>query len=88
MNITEINVLAIAEGVYNFKTKDKTAQMLAEKRYIESCIDCQHFIAETNDFFKVIDTEIPELTNMQCGDCGGCVLSYKLRQSKKICKKW
>ena len=87
MNVAELNIIAIAEGIYNFKTNNDTARTLAEKRYIESCIDCQHFAPETNDFFKVIDTEIPELSNMQCKDCG-CVLSYKLRQSKKICKKW
>jgi hypothetical protein len=87
MNITEINIKAVAEGVYNFKTNNENARLLAEKRYIENCIDCTHFAPEKNEFFKVIDKQIPELSNMQCTDCG-CVLSYKLRQSIKICKKW
>lgn len=82
-----VDAIAFAQGVYNFKTKNKEAKELAEKRYIEKCSSCVFFKEEPITFLRITDEEIPELSNMQCADCG-CVLSYKLRQSKKNCKLW
>lgn len=77
----------MAQGVYNFKTKNAKAKIIAEKRLLENCLSCPHFIEEPIDFLRVTDTEIPELSNMMCNDCG-CVLSYKTRQSIDKCKLW
>jgi hypothetical protein len=85
--LENLDALALAHGVYNFTTNNKEFKELAEKRFLEKCISCIHFKEEPIIAFRKIDTEIPELSNMQCGDCG-CVLSFKLRQSKKICKLW
>ncbi len=73
-------------GMLNFWVNDSRALKLAKER-TQTCTICEHFIEEKNDLLKVKDDKIPQLSNKQCGDCG-CVLSYKLRQSEKKCKKW
>ena len=82
-----MNPAAIALGIFNFKTNNQNAKLVAEKRLLENCISCPHFIDEPIDFLRVTDSEIPELSNKMCGDCG-CVLAYKTRQSIDKCKLW
>jgi hypothetical protein len=85
--IKNIDAEALAIGVYNFKTKNKRAQEVAQQRFKNHCSLCPHFVLETIIVFQIKDNEIPELSKMMCNECG-CVLSYKLRQSIKNCKKW
>jgi hypothetical protein len=85
--LKNLNLEALAVGMYNFTTKNTEAKTLAEKRLLNSCLSCVHFKEEPITVFRVKDNEIPELTNMQCTDCG-CVLAYKIRQSIKVCKLW
>ena len=61
---------------------------LAEKRYVESCKDCEFNVEEPIGTMAVKDKAVPMLSNRMCSHCGGCVLSYKLRQNKKICEFW
>ena len=84
---TNPEIKPIYIGLLNFYSKSKTAKILAEKRYLESCKNCNFFTDETNELLQVVDTEIKELTHKSCNLCG-CVSSYKLRQSIKKCDKW
>jgi len=74
-------------GMLNFVAKNKMAIDLAKQRYLQSCKDCEFFAEEPNEILKVEDKDIPELSNKMCAECG-CVLSYKNRQSIKLCSKW
>jgi RNase P subunit RPR2 len=74
-------------GMLNFVAKNKTAIDLAKKRFENHCKNCEFFVEESNELLKVEDKDVPELSNKMCADCG-CVLSYKNRQSLKICEKW
>lgn len=73
-------------GVYNFKHFDIDIEFLAIDRSKE-CVGCEMFVDEPIDFLKVMDKNIPELSNKMCNECA-CTLSYKLRQSKTKCIKW
>lgn len=74
-------------GMLNFYSKSKNAEILAKKRYLDSCKNCTLFVDEKNELLQIKDTEIPELTNKNCYICG-CVCSFKLRQSINKCDKW
>lgn len=81
------------EGVYNFLHPSPEMEKLAKER-AEICFGCKNFIDEPNDLFRVggelgvpHPDSIAELTNKSCDDCG-CIISYKLRQNKKICELW
>lgn len=82
-----LNFKAIAVGIANHTKPNKEVEELARERYETACKGCPFFIEETNVFFKIKDTRIVELNEMQCGDCG-CELPYKLRQSIEKCEKW
>ena len=73
-------------GMLNFWTGNKPAEATAKNR-LQICKRCEFFVEEKNELLKIKDSKIPQLTNKQCGDCG-CVLSFKLRQSENLCKKW
>lgn len=85
--LSNVSVKAVTKGVYNFNTNNKKAIETAEKRLLENCLSCIHFVEEPIDVLKVNDKLIPLLTGKMCGDCG-CTLSYKLRQSIVKCKLW
>jgi len=76
----------LSVGFENFKNPKEEVEELAKERLFH-CINCKEFIEEPIDFLKVEDKRIPELSNKMCDECG-CTLSYKLRQSIKICDKW
>lgn len=76
----------LIEGIKNFNNPKIEIETIAESRAL-TCIDCINFKIEPISFFRVIDVRIPEISKMYCFDCG-CTLSYKLRQSNKICPKW
>ncbi|MGI9582647.1 hypothetical protein ACR1PO_15740 [Chryseobacterium sp. RRHN12] len=87
----EINIIrdtkAVAVGLLNFKTGNKKALELANKRLENHCKSCKFSIDEPIPELRVEDKQIPELSGKTCGDCG-CILSYKLRQSVKKCRRW
>lgn len=74
------------EGKHNFNNPVEEVEALAKER-AKICIGCRYFKTEPIEMFRVVDERIPELTNKSCGLCG-CIESYKLRQSIKVCKKW
>lgn len=80
------NIEAIKEGIRNYNNTDNEVEDLAKERVL-TCLDCEYFTDEANVVLSIDDTLIPESDGMMCGDCG-CALPYKLRQSKKKCKKW
>jgi hypothetical protein len=73
-------------GIRNFKNIDIDVELLACDR-AKKCTGCEMFTDEPIDFLRVVDKNIPELSNKMCDECG-CTLSYKLRQSKNKCDKW
>lgn len=74
------------EGKRNFENpKDEIERLAAERA--EICKGCRYFKKEPIDFLRIKDDRIPDLSEMSCGKCG-CILSYKLRQSISICKRW
>lgn len=78
---------AVGVGILNFKTRNKKALELANKRFENHCKSCKFSIEEPIPELRVEDKQIPELSGKTCGDCG-CILSYKLRQSVKKCSRW
>ena len=76
----------LEEGMRNFRNPVLEIERLAMDR-MYSCIGCEFYLKEPIVFLRVNDKVIPELSNMMCDECG-CTLSYKLRQSKEICKLW
>lgn len=87
----EVNLLrdtkAVMVGVANFKTGNKKANELAKQRFENHCKSCKFNELEPIEELRVIDEQIPELSNKRCGECL-CILSYKLRQSVKKCSRW
>lgn len=73
-------------GKQNFEDPILCVEEKAKKR-LEVCMSCNFFVDEPIEFLRVKDSNIPELSNKMCNDCG-CVLSYKIRQDLKKCKKW
>lgn len=76
----------VIEGKRNFDKLNKEVERLAIER-LATCKGCPFFIDEPINFLQVIDKRIPKLSKKMCDECG-CTLSYKLRQSKKMCSKW
>lgn len=58
------------------------------EKFAYICKTCPDNIVETDDNLKVEDPDFPFLSERMCGACGGCVLSYKVRQNIKLCDKW
>lgn len=76
----------LEEGINNFKHPNVDVELLAKERK-ETCVGCPMYKKEPIPMFRVIDKNIPELSNIFCDLCG-CTLSYKLRQSLDKCNKW
>lgn len=76
---------AVASGISNFHLG--LATDTARNRYENFCKGCAFNVHEPIEDMRVQDKTIPELSERMCGDCG-CVLSYKLRQSVKLCRFW
>lgn len=76
------------EGKHYFDNYDNDVEELALNRFKNHCDGCEHNEEEPIDFLKVADKIIPKISERMCGNCGGCTLSYKLRQSITKCKKW
>lgn len=74
------------EGKHNFEKPKHEIELLAKERAI-TCLGCRYYKDEPIDFLRVKDDKITELSGKSCGKCG-CVLPYKTRQSKSICKRW
>lgn len=84
--LAKLDAGALAEGMKNYHKPDKEVDKLAEER-AETCKGCDYLEDEPISFLRVKDERIPAMSGKMCGDCG-CILPYKLRQSKKICKFW
>lgn len=61
---------------------------LAKLRYENHCKGCSHNVIDPVISMHENDRQIPELSARMCDHCGGCVLSYKLRQEVKKCEYW
>lgn len=85
-----LSTRAIISGMTNFYFNLDSARpkKLAEKRLNDHCSTCEHNVEDPIEDMKVIDKEIPDLSGRMCKHCGGCVLSFKLRQSLKKCELW
>lgn len=73
-------------GLHNFEKHIEEVEILAKERS-KTCEGCRFYKIEPIPFLRVTDHRIPALSDMSCGKCG-CILSYKTRQSIKICSKW
>lgn len=76
---------AVLRGMINFNVGDKVA---SSKDFAYICKECPDNIAETDPDLEEVDKDFPFLSSRMCGACGGCVLSYKVRQDIKPCEKW
>ncbi|QGZ15847.1 hypothetical protein [Elizabethkingia phage TCUEAP1] len=79
---------AIGAGMANFYINNKKINDLAKQRYERFCNGCDFNEPENVVSLAVTDNSLPELSGKKCTECGGCTLSYKLRQSIKPCKLW
>ena len=61
---------------------------LAQKRWDDHCKGCEFNVPDPVSSVAVQDKKIPEMSSRMCSHCGGCVLSYKTRQSVKKCEFW
>lgn len=77
---------AIVQGMAYFHLG--VNKKLAQKRFEEHCRDCSHNVPDPVLSMQVKDTLINDLTSKMCDHCGGCVLSYKIRQTVKKCEFW
>ncbi len=77
---------AVACGMTNYHLGLKNDT--AKERYEKYCSGCEYNAEEPIKSMQVEDSAIPEISNKICTHCGGCVLSYKLRQSVKKCEFW
>lgn len=76
----------ISEGVLNFNTPKPEIEDLAKER-LNKCLGCPLFVREPIPVFRVKDHNLNAASGKMCDDCG-CVISYKIRQSKTVCKYW
>ena len=77
---------AIIQGItYFYLGVNKT---LAKLRFEKYCKDCEYNVADPVISMRENDKQIPELSGRMCSHCGGCVLSYKLRQDVNKCEYW
>ena len=77
---------AILAGMTFFKlgiNKD-----LAKKRFEDHCSICDFNVTDPVEDMRETDSQIPEASDKMCSHCGGCVMSYKLRQSVIKCEFW
>ena len=81
-----LSTKAIIQGLTFFYLGVNTK--LAKLRYDKHCKDCEHNVLDPVISMREKDTKIPELSDRMCKHCGGCVLSYKLRQNIKNCEFW
>jgi hypothetical protein len=83
---TKEGLEALSYGVYYYRNKNETIESLAKERSKE-CVKCEKI--EFDDFEKIKDNRIPEISGKMCGECF-CSLPYLLRQTTKGCelKKW
>lgn len=77
---------AILAGMAFFKLGIKSS--LAKKRYEDHCSGCEFNVTDPVEDMRETDSQIPAASDKMCSHCGGCVLSYKLRQSVKKCEFW
>lgn len=77
---------AILQGLSYFHLGINTE--LARRRFENSCKACPHNVPDPVTSMRVEDTKIKELSSKMCDHCGGCVLSYKIRQTIKKCEFW
>lgn len=84
--ISHVGLKPYNVGKHNFENPIKGIEELAEKRTVD-CMGCENYVDEPVDFLRVVDDNIPALSNKMCGSCG-CTLAYKLRQSIEPCKLW
>lgn len=81
-----LSTKAIISGMAGFYFKLRGA--LAQRRYEQHCKSCEHNVEDPVEDMRETDSEIPELSGRMCSHCGGCVLSFKIRQSVKKCDFW
>ena len=77
---------AIIQGLTYFYLGVNTK--IAKLRYNNYCKTCEHNVADPVTSMHEQDKHIPEISARMCNHCGGCVLSYKLRQDVKKCEYW
>lgn len=77
---------AIIQGMTFFYLGIKSN--LAKLRYDSYCKYCKHNVVDPVESMHEEDTIIPEISGRMCDHCGGCVLSFKLRQDIKKCEYW
>lgn len=61
---------------------------IAKLRYDKYCKLCEHNVEDPVKSMHEVDKEISEISGRMCSHCGGCVLSFKLRQDIKKCEYW
>lgn len=81
-----LSTKAIISGIVNHHLNLR--KDLALQRYEQHCKGCEFNVEDPVDDMRVEDKLIPELSGKMCNHCGGCVLSYKIRQSIKKCEFW
>ena len=83
-----LDYFQLTEHLKTYLAQNRCAliEKLAQQR-IETCKGCEFFKDEKIDFLKVDDKHLPEASGKFCEDCG-CIISYKLRQTSKLCPKW
>lgn len=86
LTLAKDGIEPLEEGYYNFNNPSHEVEVLAFKRSL-TCLSCELCVDEPIDFLKVSDIRNICLSNKICDECG-CTLSYKTRQSIKICNKW
>lgn len=77
---------AIIQGMTYFYLGVNTK--IAKLRYDKHCKSCEHNVPDPVKSMHEIDKNIPEISGRMCSHCGGCVLSFKLRQGIKKCEFW
>lgn len=77
---------AIIQGITYFYLGIKNNS--AKLRYDNYCKSCEHNVEDPVKSMHENDKHIPEISGRMCDHCGGCVLSYKLRQDIKKCVFW
>ena len=77
---------AIMQGMTFFYLGVNTR--IAKLRYDKYCKSCKHNVPDPVKSMHEIDKSIPGLSGRMCDHCGGCVLSFKLRQDVKKCDYW
>lgn len=81
-----LTIRAVISGMANFHLGINND--LARERYEKYCKNCVHNVEEPIESMRVEDKSVPELSGRMCDHCGGCTLSYKLRQNIKLCEFW